>query len=136
MFFEPERFTKVWGDDLKTGLAKRDPAWRRCRSPPVGCSPSARTSSATARPKVLDAARPQTALYWGGMGARDKNFYNDLARRYGYEAEAIEIQDLYLTGKKDEAGGRCPSASSRSAHLVGPEVATSRSASAPSRRPG
>ena len=43
------------------------------------------------------------ALYVGGMGARGKNFYNDIARRYGYEQEAVEIQDLYLDGKKDEA---------------------------------
>jgi len=47
--------------------------------------------------------RPGVALYVGGMGARDKNFYNDLARRYGFEAEARRIQDLYLSGKKDEA---------------------------------
>ena len=45
------------------------------------------------------------ALYIGGMGARGKNFYNDLARRYGYEKEAEQIQDLYLDGKKDEAAG-------------------------------
>ena len=43
------------------------------------------------------------ALYVGGMGARGRNFYNDLARRYGYEKEAAEIQDLYLAGKKDQA---------------------------------
>ena len=43
------------------------------------------------------------ALYIGGMGAKGKNFYNDLACQYGYEEEAEEIQDLYLDGKKDEA---------------------------------
>ena len=47
------------------------------------------------------------ALYIGGMGAKGKNFYNDLASRYGYEKEAEEIQDLYLAGKKDEAAA-CP----------------------------
>jgi Luciferase-like monooxygenase len=48
------------------------------------------------------------ALYVGGMGARGKNFYNDLVCRYGFEAEAKEIQDLYLDGKKDEAAAAIP----------------------------
>jgi hypothetical protein len=45
------------------------------------------------------------ALYIGGMGAKGRNFYNDLARRYGYEQEAEQVQDLYLAGKKMEATG-------------------------------
>ena len=53
--------------------------------------------------QIRDLARPMVALYVGGMGARGRNFYNDLVRRYGYEAEAAKIQDLYLDGKKDEA---------------------------------
>ena len=52
--------------------------------------------------------RPMVALYVGGMGAKGKNFYNDLFIRYGYEAEAKEIQDLYLDGKKDEAAAAVP----------------------------
>ncbi|MBI5879433.1 MAG: LLM class F420-dependent oxidoreductase [Chloroflexi bacterium] len=47
--------------------------------------------------------RPGIALYVGGMGARGKNFYNDLAMRYGFEAEAKKIQDLYLSGHKEES---------------------------------
>ena len=43
------------------------------------------------------------ALYIGGMGARGKNFYNDYAKRLGYEEVAVKIQDLYLAGKKAEA---------------------------------
>jgi F420-dependent oxidoreductase-like protein len=50
-----------------------------------------------------DVVRPFLALYVGGMGSRDKNFYNQLAQRYGFEAMAKEVQDLYLDGKKDEA---------------------------------
>ena len=73
-----------------------------------------------AQAKILDLARPNTALYWGGMGARDKNFYNTIARRYGYEAEAIEIQDLYLDGKKDEAAAKVPTSFLAGSHLVGP----------------
>ena len=47
--------------------------------------------------------RPLLALYIGGMGSREQNFYNKLVQRYGFEAAAKEIQDLYLEGKKAEA---------------------------------
>ncbi|HEV3001054.1 MAG TPA: LLM class F420-dependent oxidoreductase [Solirubrobacteraceae bacterium] len=53
-----------------------------------------------------DAVRPFIALYVGGMGSREKNFYNQLVQRYGFEQEAKEIQDLYLDGKKQEAAAR------------------------------
>jgi F420-dependent oxidoreductase-like protein len=55
-----------------------------------------------------DAVRPQIALYVGGMGARGQNFYNKLVRRYGYEEEADTIQNLYLSGKKEEAAAAIP----------------------------
>ena len=54
------------------------------------------------------AVKPRLALYVGGMGARGRNFYNDIARRYGYEDAAARIQDLYLGGRKDEAAGVVP----------------------------
>src|SRR3546814_19356627 len=69
---------------------------------------------------LLDFARPLFALYIGGMGARGKNFYNDLAVQYGYEAEAKEIQDLYLDGKKKEAEAAVPLELLELANLVGP----------------
>jgi alkanesulfonate monooxygenase SsuD/methylene tetrahydromethanopterin reductase-like flavin-dependent oxidoreductase (luciferase family) len=55
-----------------------------------------------------DAVRPLLALYVGGMGSRDKNFYNQLMVRYGFEAAAKEVQDLYLSGKKEEAMAALP----------------------------
>lgn len=60
------------------------------------------------------------ALYIGGMGARSKNFYNDYAKRLGYEGAAVKIQDLYLAGKKDEAAAAVPDALVDACHLVGP----------------
>ena len=60
------------------------------------------------------------ALYIGGMGARDKNFYNDYAKTMGYEAEAQEIQDLYLTGQKDAAAQAVPDQLIDDTALVGP----------------
>src|SRR3954466_14714793 len=55
-----------------------------------------------------DAVRPFMALYVGGMGSREKNFYNALVQRYGFEDAAKEVQDLYLEGKKDEAAAALP----------------------------
>ncbi len=59
------------------------------------------------------------SLYIGGMGARDKNFYNDLAKRLGYEEAAVRIQDLFLDGKKMEAAAAVPDELVDAVHLVG-----------------
>jgi F420-dependent oxidoreductase-like protein len=67
-----------------------------------------------------DMLRPFFALYIGGMGARGKNFYFDLASRYGFEEAATHIQDLYLEGKKDEAAAHVPDALVDEMALVGP----------------
>ncbi|MBD3648104.1 MAG: LLM class F420-dependent oxidoreductase [Pseudomonadales bacterium] len=61
------------------------------------------------------------ALYIGGMGARDKNFYNDYAKALGFEEAAKKIQDLYLAGKKDEAMAAVPDELVDAVHLVGPK---------------
>jgi F420-dependent oxidoreductase-like protein len=58
--------------------------------------------------RARDAMRPFLALYVGGMGSKEKNFYNALVRRYGFEEAAEEVQDLYLAGKKDEAAAKLP----------------------------
>ena len=70
---------------------------------------------------IRDLGRAGAALYIGGMGARGRNFYNALARRYGYEKEAAEIQDLYLDGKKDEAAAKVPADLLEAMSLCGPE---------------
>jgi F420-dependent oxidoreductase-like protein len=66
-----------------------------------------------------DAIRPNLALYIGGMGARSKNFYNDLAKRMGYEAAAATIQDHYLSGRRKEAEMAVPDALIDETSLVG-----------------
>ena len=68
-----------------------------------------------------DSIRPQLALYIGGMGARSKNYYNDLAKRLGYEAEAVAIQELYLAGQRKEAEAAVPNALIDETSLVGPK---------------
>ena len=67
-----------------------------------------------------DAIRPQLALYIGGMGARSKNYYNDLTKRLGYEAAAVKIQDLFLAGHRNEAAAAVPDALIDEISLVGP----------------
>ena len=67
-----------------------------------------------------DALRPELALYIGGMGARSKNFYNDLAKRLGYEEAAETIQNFYLDGKKKDAEAAVPAALIDEISLVGP----------------
>jgi F420-dependent oxidoreductase-like protein len=69
----------------------------------------------------LDSLKPYYALYIGGMGARGKNFYNDLAVRYGFEAEARAIQDLYLDGRVRDAAAAVPDALVDELALVGPK---------------
>jgi F420-dependent oxidoreductase-like protein len=67
-----------------------------------------------------DAMRPFMALYIGGMGSRTKNFYNTLVQRYGFEEEALRVQDLYLEGRKEEAAAALPDELIDLVSLVGP----------------
>ncbi len=71
--------------------------------------------------KARDQVRPLLALYVGGMGSRDKNFYNALVRRYGFEEAADEVQNLYLDGKNDEAAAALPADLIDMTSLVGPK---------------
>jgi F420-dependent oxidoreductase-like protein len=67
-----------------------------------------------------DALKPYYALYIGGMGARGLNFYNELARRYGFEAAAALVQDAFLAGRKREAAAAVPDELVDEMALVGP----------------
>lgn len=116
IFFVPEKAPAVWGEALAAGKTKRDPALGDLQI--VVGAPVAIGEDVD---HLVDAVRPGLALYIGGMGARGRNFYNDLARRYGYEDEAARIQDLYLEGKKDEAAALVPDELVRASSLIGPE---------------
>jgi F420-dependent oxidoreductase-like protein len=117
ILFIPERARDVWGDSLDAGAAKRAPELGPLQISAggmvaIGEGPETRA--------LLDFLRPMYALYVGGMGARGKNFYNELACHYGYEKEAKEIQDLYLDGKKKEAEALVPTEWMEASNLVGP----------------
>ncbi|MFZ2176292.1 MAG: LLM class F420-dependent oxidoreductase [Rhodococcus sp. (in: high G+C Gram-positive bacteria)] len=116
LFFHPEKAASVWGEPLAKGKAKRDPSLGDLQ---VFASPALAIGDDVEH--MLDWVRPILALYIGGMGAKGKNFYNDLAIRYGYEKEAETIQDLYLAGKKEEAAAAVPDGLVRDVSLIGPE---------------
>ena len=120
IFFDPEKFHTVWGEELKKGAAQRDPALGHLQISAGGMVAIGDEFAGEAAERVLDMARPNVALYVGGMGARDKNFYNTICQRYGSVDEAIEIQDLYLSGRKDEAAAKVPAEMLRNTNLVGP----------------
>ncbi len=112
----PEKVNEVWGPSLEAGKAKRSPDLG-----PLQITAGGMLAIGDDVKGMLDFARPMYALYVGGMGAKGKNFYNDVARRLGYEEEAEKIQDLYLSGKKDEAAALVPDEWLEAGNLVGPE---------------
>jgi F420-dependent oxidoreductase-like protein len=114
-FFYPEKADAVWGDTLRAGFAKRDPALG-----PLDVIVSASLALGDDVEDRLAWAKPQLALYIGGMGARGQNFYHNLATRYGFGEVADRIQDLYLAGKKEEAIHAVPDDLVRHVSLVGP----------------
>jgi len=116
IFYLPEKAADVWGGALAEGTAKRDPALGS-----LDVIASAALAIGDDVAPLRDRGRPQLALYIGGMGARGRNFYNDLARRLGYEAEAKAIQDAYLDGRKDEAAALVPAELVEHTSLIGPE---------------
>ncbi|MFL6051522.1 MAG: LLM class F420-dependent oxidoreductase [Actinoallomurus sp.] len=116
IFYVPEKAGDVWGEALARGKAKRDPSLGE-----LDIVAQAFLAIGDDVEGLLDLGRPMAALYIGGMGAKGRNFYNDLARRYGYEKEAEEIQDLYLDGKKDEAAAKVPYELLQKTSLIGSE---------------
>jgi F420-dependent oxidoreductase-like protein len=83
-------------------------------------APYVRVSMGDDLGKCRDALRPGLAFYIGGMGAREANFYNDLIKRFGYEAAATDIQNLFLAGKREEAAAAVPDALIDEISLIGP----------------
>ena len=105
ILFIPERAKDVWGEPLKAGAAKRASGLSEMMITAGGLLAIGDGPDVTA---LREFQRSMVALYVGGMGAKGKNFYNELAIRYGYEKEAEVIQDLYLSGKKKEAEAAVP----------------------------
>jgi F420-dependent oxidoreductase-like protein len=115
LFWVPEKAAEVFGPSLAAGSAARDPELG-----PLEIAAGGLVAIGDDVAHLRELSRPTVALYVGGMGAKGRNFYNALARRYGYEREAALIQDLYLDGKKDEAAAAVPDEFLERINLVGP----------------
>jgi F420-dependent oxidoreductase-like protein len=118
MMFMPEKAREIWGPDLDAGAAKRDPSLGPLQITTGGLLAIGEGDDVVA---LRELSRPMVALYVGGMGAKGKNFYNDVVRRYGFEEEAEQIQNLYLDGKKQEAEALVPAELLEATSLCGPE---------------
>lgn len=116
IFFVPEKAGEIWGEPLAEGRAKRDPSL-----PELDTVVQAPLAIGEDVDDVLESMRPILALYIGGMGAKGQNFYTKLASKYGYEAEALRVQELYLDGKKDDAAAEIPRDLLEKTSLIGPE---------------
>jgi F420-dependent oxidoreductase-like protein len=114
IFYSPER-EEIFNEHLDAGLreSERDPS-------ELDIAATVYVAAGDDIDECRDLLRPFFALYIGGMGARGKNFYYDLASRYGFGEAADAIQDLYLEGKKDEAAACVPDALVDEVALVGP----------------
>ena len=117
MMVDPEKFEKVQLPHLEEGFAK---AGGGKSLKDFAVIPGVTVIISDDLEKARGPVKANLALYIGGMGARDKNFYNDYAKRLGYEEAAVKIQDLYLSGKKAEAMAAVPDELVDSVHLVGP----------------
>ncbi len=115
VFFHPEKAASVWGEPLAAGAAKRDPALG-----PMDVMVHASLAIGDDVDDRLAWAKPQLGLYLGGMGAKGRNFYHNLATRYGFGAVADRIQELYLSGRKRAAIDAVPDELVRAIALVGP----------------
>jgi F420-dependent oxidoreductase-like protein len=116
IFFSPERYPDYFQEHVDAGFAK---AGNEKRIENFDIAPSVSVVMEDNLEMAYNQVRPQLALYIGGMGAKDKNFYNDLAVRYGFEEAAEKIQDLYLAGNKGEAMMAVPEALIDAVALVG-----------------
>lgn len=117
IFFSPERASRTYGPLLEEGFRRSGEPDKASR---FDIAPSVTAIVTDDIETTRLQLKPQIALYIGGMGAKGRNFYNDLARRYGFEEEAETIQDLYLSGKKMEATMAVPDELVDEVSLVGP----------------
>lgn len=114
--FWPERAEALWGASIAAGLARRSPDL-----PALEVVAGGPLAIGEGLEDLRNSARRALALYFGGMGPRGRNYYNDVLRGYGYEREADEVQELYLGGRRKEAAAAIPQELVDGLSLVGEE---------------
>ena len=115
VLFVPEKAGDVWGEALAAGKAKRSPELG-----PLEIVAGGTVAIGENVEHLRDRLRPALAFMLGGLGAKEKNFYNELAARYGFEREASIVQDHYLAGRKKDAEAAVPRALIEATSLIGP----------------
>lgn len=115
IFYYPAMAAEVFGPALVAGKSRRGPELA-----PLEVVVNVVVAIGDNVTHFRENVRPQIALYVGGMGARGRNFYNTLFCRYGFNAEAESIQELYLQGRKDEAAAAVPGEFLEQTSLIGP----------------
>ena len=117
LFYLPERADAAWGASLAAGGARRSPDLE-----PLDIIAQVPFSLGDHEDRAVETYRQNVALYVGGMGARGANFYHDLAVGYGFADEAATVQELYLTGRKEEAAAALPDELVTGTSLIGTEA--------------
>ncbi len=120
VFFSADAFAETWGEHLEAGFAKGG----RSRSD-LEISPTIQVAIDRELETARAMAKGALLLYIGGMGSRETNFYVDLACRFGFEAAALEIQSLFLAGKRDQAYAAIPDELVDATSLIGTEAEVS-----------
>jgi F420-dependent oxidoreductase-like protein len=118
IFFSPRFYDRVFRQSVEAGFAR---AGEGKGMEQFDIAPFVMVALGDDLEACYNQCKPMLALYIGGMGAKDKNFYNELTRRFGYEAAAEEIQNLYLDGKRAEAVAAVPDELVDELALCGPK---------------
>jgi F420-dependent oxidoreductase-like protein len=116
LHFWPDHAGELWAEPLAAGNANRSPDLA-----PLEIAIGGALAIGDDVEHLREMSRPMLALYFGGMGARGHNFYNDVLKGYGYEKEAEQIQDLYLGGRKKDAAALVPTELIAGMSLIGDE---------------
>ena len=116
LHYWPDGASQVWAEPLRAGQSRREPSLS-----PLEIVAGGSLAIGKDVAHLREAARPHLALYFGGMGARGQNFYNDVLKRYGFEREAEQIQDAFLSGDKNGAAAMVPAELVEGISLIGDE---------------
>jgi alkanesulfonate monooxygenase SsuD/methylene tetrahydromethanopterin reductase-like flavin-dependent oxidoreductase (luciferase family) len=116
LHFWPEHASELWGESLAAGRARRS-----AELPPLEIVAGGPLAIGEGLEHLRQRSRPTLAFYFGGMGAKGRNYYNDVLRRYGFAAEADAIQDAFLGGDRKAAAALVPADLVDGLSLIGDE---------------
>lgn len=119
IFFSPQKYAEIYEPAIQEGFARAGEGKGYDR---FDIAPMVSVVIEDNMEIAYNMLRPMLALYIGGMGAKGKNFYNDLAVRYGFEEAAVKVQELYLSGRQGEAMMAIPPELIDEVALVGPKA--------------